>query len=385
MKKPNLFYHLTLGSILKLFTVFKGQKVIKKEKIKGPAIVLSNHTSFYDFMYTFSQVYPKRVTFIAARKMYHEKGLKGFMKIARVIPKSLMEADMSAVKSTLQILRKGGVVAIFPEGQISPSGATMNFNNAIAKLIKKANVNVYIIKHYGAGLANPPWSKKTFKGKVLTEKYLLLNNEKIHALSIDEIHDLILKNINYQPSEFIDDYDYRYKVNDITNLNNLFYRCPHCGYEGMTVKNNALYCPACENVFAYDDRGFVNNTPYEHFFLNQEKEVIKEINNNDNFSLADNCTLMSIKDDLMQIVGQGKITLTKDIYTYEGTIDGEHIIKNFPVKNVSYLPSDVGRNIQIYESKQVYQFELETPYLPTKFVHAGYYLYLRANNLIEGK
>lgn len=382
MKKTNIFYQIFLGSLLKLYTLFKGQKIIHKTKIKGPAIVLSNHTSFYDFMYTFSAIYPRRATFIAARKMFHEKGLKTFMKISRSIPKSLMETDLSSVKSTMQILRKRGIVAIFPEGQITHNGSTMQFNSAIAKLIKKVKVDVYIVKHYGAGLANPPWTKKTFKGPVLTKEFNLFNHEELNDLTVEQIHKKIANGLQYKPHEFVKEFNYKYKVNDITNLNNLFYLCQSCFHEGLTIKNNKLFCENCHAEFEYTNQGFINDITYEDFYNNQRNFVRKEIDNNPNYSLASSCTLMSIKDDKMQIVGEGTITLNKEIYTYEGTISGEPVIKTFNTKSVSFLPSDIGRNIQIYDGKQVYQFELDNTYLPTKFVIAGEFLYLKNNNLI---
>lgn len=382
MKKPNVFYQIFLGSLLKLFTIFKGQKIVKKTKIKTPAIVLSNHTSFYDFMYTFSAIYPKRVNFLAARKMFHEKELKTFMKISRSIPKSLMETDLSSVKATLQILRKKGIIAIFPEGQISNSGSTMAFNPAISKLIRKAKVNTYIIKHYGAGLANPPWSKKTFKGPIQTEKVLLLNPSEIEELTSDEIHEKIVQELRYKPHEFIEKTNFKYKLNDITNLNNLFYLCQNCKTEGLVVKDNLLFCNNCKQAYEYNNQGFINDKPYEAFYKNQRDLVHQEIDDNPLFELSSSCKLISVKEDKMQVVGHGIITLNNDTYIYSGTINNEQVEKIFETKYISFLPSDIGRNIQIYEGKQVYQFELENPYLPTKYVLAGEYFYLKNNNLI---
>jgi 1-acyl-sn-glycerol-3-phosphate acyltransferase len=168
MKRPNPFINIFLGFIIKIFALFKGQRVIKKCKITAPAIILTNHTSFYDFLYTAAAMYPKRVTYLAARKMFYEPGTGFFLRLARAIPKSLMQADSTATLKSLRILKKKGIISIFPEGQISPSGRSLKPAFSIAKFIKKANVNVYMVKHFGAGLVNPPWSKKSFKGRIET-------------------------------------------------------------------------------------------------------------------------------------------------------------------------------------------------------------------------
>lgn len=138
MKRPNPLLYIPLGFLLKVFAIFKGQKITKKLKIKGPAIVLSNHTSFYDFVYTTAALYPRRVSYLAASKMFHEDATKVFLKMARAIPKSLMQADPVATLKAFRILKKKGIVSVFPEGQISPSGKTLKPAYSIAKFLKKS-------------------------------------------------------------------------------------------------------------------------------------------------------------------------------------------------------------------------------------------------------
>src|SRR3989339_37007 len=118
MKKPNLFLYITLGFLVKIFSILKGQKIVEKTNIKGPAICLSNHTSFYDFIYTTAALYPKRVSYLAASKMFYEKSTRPFLKLARAIPKSLMQADPAATLKAFKLLKKKSILSIFPEGQI---------------------------------------------------------------------------------------------------------------------------------------------------------------------------------------------------------------------------------------------------------------------------
>ena len=49
----------------------------------------------------------------------------------------------------------------------------------------------------------------------------------------------------------------------------------------------------------------------------------------------------------------------------------QHVAAHFEIKDVPTCPSDIGRNIQIYEGYQLYQFVFENPYLPTQFVLLG--------------
>lgn len=376
MKKPNIFLNFFLGGIIKLIALIKGQKIIKKTKINGPAIVLSNHTSFYDFIYTVAAMYPQRVTYLAAKKMFYEPGTATFLKLARAIPKSLLHADAAATLNVFRILRKNGIVSIFPEGQISPSGRSLKPAFSIAKLLKKAKVDVYIVKHMGAGLANPPWTKKTFKGPVETVKELIIAKDELQAKSVEEIYDIICTKLYYSASEDNKIKKYKYKVTDITNLENVIYQCPACFHEGLTTAKNQLICPKCLNTLIYDEYGLLNGRGLDEWFLEQESRVRKAIDENPSYEVSGKTRLMSFRNEKLVFVGEGILTIRNFEYIYIGTIDGKEQTLRFNTRIVPSLPSDIGRNVQIYESDQIYQFEMDNKWLPTKMVHVGEYLYL---------
>ena len=375
MKRPNPFLYIPLGFLLKVFALIKGQKITKKLKIKGPAIVLSNHTSFYDFVYTTAALYPIRVSHLAASKMFYEDATRGFLKMARAIPKSLMQADPVATLKAFRILKKNGIISIFPEGQISPSGKTLKPAYSIAKFLKKANVDIYIVKHFGAGLVNPPWSKKTFKGMIETKKFLMTSKEELEHLSTDEIYDKVYQTLEFSQSEYVRNTHHKYKLNDISNLENVIYQCPKCFHEGLTSQKDHLACPKCGNELHYDRQGMLNGMGLDELFSEQEKRVRHEVDLHQDFILSEKTRLMSFHEDKLQDVGEGTLSLSREGYTYEGTMLGEHKKMTFKIENTPTLPSDIGRNVQIYEGYQIYQFELNTPWLPTKFVHVGEYLY----------
>jgi 1-acyl-sn-glycerol-3-phosphate acyltransferase len=375
MKRPNFFINITLGFLAKIFAYLKGQRIIKKCRIQGPAIILSNHTSFYDFIYTSAAMYPKRISYLAAKKMFYEPVTGFFLRLARAIPKSLMQADPTATLHAFRILKKKGIVSVFPEGQISPSGRSLTPAFAIAKFLKKSNVNVYIVKHMGAGLSNPPWSKKTFRGKVDTIKELIITQEELKSLSYQEIYQVVCDKLYYSESEYNKEKLYQYKLNDISNLENVIYQCPQCFHEGLNSDKHQLICPSCNHTLTYDSYGLINAKGLDELFQNQETVVRKEIDNNPNYQIEGHARLMSFRNHRLVEVGQGVISIKRFEYTYKGTIDSEYKELKFNVSSTPTLPSDIGRNIQIYEGDNIYQFEMDIKWLPTKMVHVGEYLY----------
>ncbi len=379
MKRTNLFLNLFFGFIIKIYAIIKGQRIIKNCKISGPAIILSNHTSFYDFIYTHAAMYPRRISYLAAKKMFYEPITGFFLRLARAIPKSLMQADASATLNVFRILRKKGIISIFPEGQISPSGRSLKPAFSIAKLLKKAGVNVYVVKHMGAGLVNPPWSKKSFKGKIETVKELIISKESLESMDIKDIYDIVCEKLFYSQSEDNSIKKYRYKLNDISNLENVIYQCPSCKHEGLISQKSKLICPNCNNTLAYDVFGRLENQGIDELFQRQEERVRKEIDEFPDYVFAAKTKLMSFRNKLLVVVGEGELVIKNFEYIYTGTIDDELKELRFKAGVIPSLPSDIGRNIQIYEGGQIYQFEMENKWMPTRMVHIGEYLYHLCN------
>ncbi len=360
---------------MKIFAYLKGQRITQNIRIKGPAIALSNHTSFYDFIYTTAALYPHRVTYLAASKMFYEPVTGFFLRLARAIPKSLMQADPVATLKAFRILKNKGLISVFPEGQISPTGTLLEPAFAIAKFLKKANVDVYIVRHKGAYFVNPPWSKKTFRGRIETEKFIMAKQHEIESMSLDEIYHLVCEKLYVSSSAFAKEKMYTYKKNDIANLENVIYQCPKCLHEGLQAQYDRLKCPKCSHELIYDKHGLLNGEGVDELFKLQEQRARHEVDTNPDYQITSRATLMSFRNLRLVEVGSGSVTLKRFQYIYEGTVDGNHEVLKFNVSSTPTLPSDIGRNIQIYEGYQIYQFELDNPWLPTKFVHIGEYLF----------
>ena len=375
MKRPNWLLYVTLGFLLKIFAFGKGQRVFRTAKIKGPAILLSNHTSFYDFIYTTAAVYPRRISYMAASKMFYDPLLGFFLRLARAFPKCLFQSDPIATLNAFRILRQKGIVSIFPEGQISPIGVTQPVNMAIAKLLKKARVDVYTVKHQGAYLVNPPWTKKTFPGRIDTRVDLMLSRDQLIGMTDQQVYDSIVENLQFNVSAYNEKKRYTYRVQDITNLESVLYRCPRCHHGFLRSEKHQLICPACGHVMTYDRYGKIGGLRIDQLYHDQEQEMQEQILADPEFKITSPVRLESFRGDRLVEVGSGTIALDRHQYVFEGVVDGEPIVLKFNPKNVPTLPTDLGRNIQIYEGYVIFQFVMDEVHTPTKFVIAGEFIH----------
>jgi 1-acyl-sn-glycerol-3-phosphate acyltransferase len=126
-----LFYgamKMSLGNALKV-TFRPWVEGLENIPVDGPAILASNHLSFSDSFFL-PAVLDRKVTFIAKAEYFTSPGVKGKLTAAFFRGVGQLPVDRSgargageaAVKSGLQVLERGELFGIYPEGTRSPDG-----------------------------------------------------------------------------------------------------------------------------------------------------------------------------------------------------------------------------------------------------------------------
>jgi 1-acyl-sn-glycerol-3-phosphate acyltransferase len=136
-----------------------GEKNIPDE---GPAVVVSNHVSFVDWMFILAAS-PRPIRFVVFAPIYHSLALHWLFKMAKAIPIDGEKANPKAFKKAFdevaKALEKGELVGIFPEGKLSDDGVIDTFRRGIEKIIERSPVPVIPV-HLG-GLWGSMFSRKT--------------------------------------------------------------------------------------------------------------------------------------------------------------------------------------------------------------------------------
>lgn len=102
--------------------VFYEDKTSRPRRIKGPAILISNHTSVYDYA-VFLFVFPRRtLRYQMAEVLFRKRGLGLFLKAMGGIRVERDTFDFGFLEQSKAILEKGGVVGIFPESRLPREG-----------------------------------------------------------------------------------------------------------------------------------------------------------------------------------------------------------------------------------------------------------------------
>ena len=97
-------------------------RAVQSRRIKGAAIVVSNHTSLYDYAVLLF-VFFGRILRTQMAELLFKKGLLGpFLKGLGGIYVDRDSHNMGFVEQSLKILEKGGVLCVFPEARLARPG-----------------------------------------------------------------------------------------------------------------------------------------------------------------------------------------------------------------------------------------------------------------------
>jgi len=186
------FSRFVLLVILKLFFHFevKGRENIPKE---GGFILAANHVSYLDPV-AVGAACPRTVHFMARDSLFSKPVLKSWLKAVEVIPLKRNAADLSAVKTGLKIVRKGGGLALFPEGtRRTKENMYLNPEPGVGFLAVKGGVPVIPAYVSGTYIAMPRQARSLHLAKISVRFGQEIHIER--GRPYQETSDLIMANI----------------------------------------------------------------------------------------------------------------------------------------------------------------------------------------------
>lgn len=117
----NYFVKITGWLVQKIIfrtKIYYEDKKVQSRRIKGKAIIVSNHTSVYDYAVYLFVFFFTTLRCQMAEILYRKKFLALFLKMMGGIYVNRDVHDLSCLDKSNEILSKGGKVLIFPEGRI---------------------------------------------------------------------------------------------------------------------------------------------------------------------------------------------------------------------------------------------------------------------------
>jgi len=315
-----IFWTWLIWFLSKIMLIGKKYKVekINMEGLKPPYMMLSNHMHFIDFELAAMATYPYPVSNVVSIDGYVVKFF--LLEWIGAIATRKFTNDLALIKSIRKVLKRGDILAMYPEARYSPCGTTAFLPESLGKLVKMNKVPVVAVVHRGNHLYAPFWNFRN-KRKVPfhTTFTQILSTEQIEKMSVEEINTAIKEALQY------DDYRYQ-KDNGIKiaepfraeGLHKVLYQCPHCKEEfKMDSKGTELFCTACNKRWNWREDGYLEamsgETEFDHIpdWFAWEREQVKEQIENGTYFFEDEVDVYALPR-VWRYLPLGKAKLTHD-------------------------------------------------------------------------
>ena len=254
------------------------------KEIEGPYLLLANHNMELDPVLV-GEAVGKQIYFVASehlmRKGFVTKLLMHFIK-----PIIHMKGRQGAktVKQMLRMLQEGHKVCIFPEGNRSFNGVTMDMEASIAKVAKKAKVKLITFRIEGGYLTQPRWSTSSRRGKTKGRLINVYTPEQLSEMSDAQICEAIIEDLHEDAYETQKREHVKFKGKNLAlGLESTLFVCPKCGEIGsLYSEDNRLTCK-CGFYAVYDAYGYLTDsegnvstvTELDHMQQNTLKERVE--------------------------------------------------------------------------------------------------------------
>jgi len=115
----------------------------QSRKLEGPAIIAANHVSMLDFVVLFFTFFGRSCRFLAAEVVYESgKLMPWFLKRIGAIRVDRGSGDISFLAESIDTLKKGGVVFVFPESRLIKNGDHEEFKPSVVYMALQSGAPV---------------------------------------------------------------------------------------------------------------------------------------------------------------------------------------------------------------------------------------------------
>ena len=344
--------------------VATGDKITRD---RDPFILVSNHFNSWDSFIVMQNI-NYNIRFVSTEMAFLDKGKKfGMSVLARVIPKRVGKVGVVATRKILGYLEEGYAIGLFPEGDNTFYGETLGIFKSSGKLIKKAGVDIVLVKQSGGYISQPRWADNfAKKGVVHTKTETLITKEDLKNLTPTMINELIEKAI------YNNDYDFQ-RENMIKfdrdaraeGIERLVYFCPNCN-SPMTVfgQEDDIYCSKCGKIGHINEYEFIEDSKFDNLvdWNKFQYEHIEEVINSE---FVFSATLNQVNTDSYKSkkLGEYKVKY-KDKTLFFSDKDSSYIFEiekikyavntmrnslSFDYENITYNLSEIRHQFVIFE------------------------------------
>lgn len=258
-KARHLIVNRIVRAIMSPILNKKFNLTVQKSDLKGPFIVLANHTTDYDEFFIAKSFKPHIYFVMSDHISSIPVAGKLINYLVAPIPITKSTSDATTVKHIFEMLKSGGAVGIFPEGNKSFSGEMSEMKPTIAKLVKKAQVPLVLYNIEGGYFSSPRWSKEKRKGQVVGKIKTILYPEKYNKMTNEELFAYIKKHVRVNAYEVQAQRQIEFHGKKLAkNIESFMYICPECKQiSTLYGDHNLVKCKNCDYHAEFNKYGYL--------------------------------------------------------------------------------------------------------------------------------
>lgn len=142
--EASAFYRVAQGVLRLTFGILQGLKVEGAEHVpsSGGCLIVCNHCSWLDPPVLGCSLRRRQIHFMAKRELFDRRGLGPLIRALGAFPVERGQADRKSLRLALDLLGRGRIVCLFPEGTRGEGGAMQEWHVGLAMLAHHAQVPV---------------------------------------------------------------------------------------------------------------------------------------------------------------------------------------------------------------------------------------------------
>ena len=109
---------------------------------KGGALIISNHFNFLDYLMNMFVVLPRKLNAVTSEDPFSNVFLRFGMRFFGAIQANRITKDMRFMDQCAELIKKGQLVQIFPEGRNTPDGKIHEFKQSYIVIAHRANAPI---------------------------------------------------------------------------------------------------------------------------------------------------------------------------------------------------------------------------------------------------
>lgn len=359
------FLRFAMAPLMRLKYHYKAEPAGLK---KGPYLILSNHQASMDPFFV-SKSFRFQIYFIASDDIFNLKVSPIIEYLVAPIPKSKSLTDLKAVKDILRVLREGGAVGVFPEGNRTISGRQWEMTDAIAKLAKASKVPLVLYNLRGGYGTDPRWGSGIRRGTYYRGGVKrVIYPEEYAAMSVEELFGIIKEEL------YVDDtatgalYKSRRRAEYIERA---LYICPECGSVSAIVSRKTGFgCTKCGMKAEYTQDLKISPPVcgYDRIYGWYEwerAEIAERVRNGERIGDRDILFRESVKFKRKKKLPGNGVAIDRE-YLY---ITGGGEEARYPLKDITALTMVGKKKFNFYYEGRILQVKGDKRFCAIKYVH----------------